>query len=859
MEQVEWEALNTRQRDRESAALAEGARRFKQQLAKEAERGDYARSPVAKKLLQQGIEPLETAITEWITAAKKVRGVKHVSIKWLDRIGIDIAAYMTLKVVLDGITKRRDYTTVCESISGLISDELRYRILQEQAPALFEYKMKHFRTSSYKHMARSLDHTMRTAKTKEGEALDAEVKMPRTERFHVGAKLVHLLITSTGLIDVVTVKTTSGKGKQHTRKYLETSPETTEWLTKRADDLARHFLQAQNLPMVMQPLEWGPGKGGGYRFALNKYPLVRGVIPELRKELSNRDMPMVYSALNTLQNTRWKINRAVYDLVREIEHLGGGFAGIAHTEIQPLPPRPRDIDTNEEARAKWRKAAGQAKDANHIRKMRGRELQRVLDSAAGVLDEPGIYFPYSLDFRGRVYPIADYLHPQGHDLAKALLTFATGKPIEEDGARWLAIHGANCLGETPQGKVSKMTLDDRVQWVHQHTKQIMQAASDPFANKWWAEADDPLQFFAFCVEWTLLIEANARGAEYICSLPVAIDGSCNGLQHFSAMFRDEVGGAAVNVMPQETPQDIYERVAENVLDQLAEMSDDPLALKLLATKQTLGKSLVNRKLTKRPTMTFGYGSKRYGFKMQLKDYLRGLDNWHEVKALFTTQDATGKEKSQINAVCGLLAACIWNSLGSVVVKAAEGMKWMQEAARGIVKTSKAVEWIVPETDFRVRQDYCQWKKRRIQTVLAGSTNRPVRKGGHKKAEAYIKIDLHEPTDKIDPIRQVNAVAPNIVHSLDAAALVLTVTQAFAEGVESFAMVHDSYGVLPGDCSVLARCCRQSFVRLYTTCDVVKSLHEQFSAQAGPENTIPDPPAKGKLDVNAVLASDYFFS
>jgi DNA-directed RNA polymerase len=178
------------------------------------------------------------------------------------------------------------------------------------------------------------------------------------------------------------------------------------------------------------------------------------------------------------------------------------------------------------------------------------------------------------------------------------------------------------------------------------------------------------------------------------------------------------------------------------------------------------------------------------------------------------------------------------------VKAAEGMEWMQECARGVVVTGNPVEWTVPVTGFRVRQQYIEWRSQRIKTIFAGKMVQP---------------RLNIATTKLDVRKQSNAIAPNVVHSLDAAALMLTVSQAAAQGVEAFAMVHDSYGTLPADCSVLASCCRQSFVRLYTMQDVVWSLYQQFAAQHADPTECPEPPAKGTLDVNAVLASDYFFA
>lgn len=870
-----WKVLLERQRERESLSLAEGERRFRLQVASEADRGEYSRSSVAKKLLQSGLEPLEAAITQWLEDQKTKRGVRHVAIKWIAEVGVSVSAYMALKVVLDSVTRTRSYTRACAEISDLILDELRYRRLQDQAPALFEYKLRSFRTSSYAHMARSMDHAVRTAKDSDGNLIEvSDLSMSEQHRQIVGAKLVELLVASTSLVEAVEEITDGGKRPQR-RLYLQATKETAEWLAQRTDALA--LLQAQNQPMIVPPLQWAPGQRGGYRFAMRgKYALVRGVRDKThRQTLATAEMPLVYSAINSLQNTAWRINADVYHLVREIQARGVGIGGIPQSDDEPLPNRPADIDTNADARRKWKRAAGDTRDRNHVRRANALQTQRVLGAAESVLNEEAVFFPYSLDFRGRIYPISDYLHPQGNDLSKALLTFSQGKVLDEGGARWLALHGANCLGETADGKMSKLTLDQREQWIVAHSEQIAQVYRDPFADLWWTEADDPLQFYAFCCEWSRFLIANTRGEEYVCSLPCGMDGSCNGLQHFSAMLKDEIGGAAVNVVPQEMPQDIYQRVADVVLEKLEALAacveDRWRSKKVLSYKTVNGKrekeekevsllsipaiaalwlglhakcGAVNRKLTKRPTMTFGYGSKRFGFTSQLKDELYSRENWSEIATHFMVIDDKGLERSQVRAACGLMAKLIEDSLAEVVVKAAAAMQWMQKCARGIVKGGRTVEWTVPVTGFRVRQEYVEWRMAQVRTILAGKTVRPV---------------VYLATDKLDPIKQVNAIAPNVVHSLDAAALMLTVSQAAAEGVETFAMVHDSYGSVPTDCALLARCCRQSFIRLYTMQDVVTTLYDQFAHQHADPTQCPEPPEKGDMDLNAVIASDYFFA
>lgn len=837
----EWQELLERQRERESYSYAEGERRFREQVRRAAERGEYTHTSVARKLMEGGLEKMEQAIQHEVDKLRSRGAGRHPNwVKWVERVGVSVAAYMTLKVVLDHITGTWSLNNICVHISDLIVDELRYRRLRDTAPALFEYKLKRFRTSSYAHMARSMDHAVRTAQDRDGNLIDtSDLHMTPLQKQILGDTLVQLLVQSTDLVRVARRGTSRGK-KRKVQDFVEPTEDTATWLFQRTERLA--VLEPQHQPMIVPPLQWEPGKRGGFYFALRgKHTLVRGLRDRaFRHEMFNREMPLVYRALNALQNTAWQINRDVYNLILEIQNHGGGIAGIPETEELQVPAQPADMETNEEARKAWSKRAGIVHDQEHARKAQSREVTRILGSAASVFNEEAIFFPYSLDFRGRIYPISDYLHPQGHDLAKALLTFAQRKPVDETAAGWLAIHGANCLGQTPDGqKVSKMTFAERIAWVQAHTAEIERVANDPFANLWWAssDVDDPLQFFAFCVEWRNLQAASRRGVTYESSLPCSMDGSCNGLQHFSAMFRDPIGGAAVNVVPQERPQDIYQRVADVLLDRLQEMPKDPVAMKLL------GSGLITRKLAKRPTMTFGYGSKRFGFKQQLHDYLRSMPSWPEVKALFTVEEE-GKDKSQVGVACALLAKLIDESLAHVVVKAAEGMTWMQKSARAIVKNKRPVEWSVPVTGFRVRQEYIKWKEQQVRTILAGSIRRtPV---------------VRLPTDNLDPIKQANAIAPNVVHSLDAAALMITVAQAASDGMESFAMIHDSYGTLAADCSLLASCCRQSFVKLYEAQDVVQSLHEQFAAQVAADDAL-TPPDKGTLEVSDVLASDYFFA
>ena len=114
-----------------------------------------------------------------------------------------------------------------------------------------------------------------------------------------------------------------------------------------------------------------------------------------------------------------------------------------------------------------------------------------------------------------------------------------------------------------------MSFDGRAQFADDNLESIRAAVRDPFGdNKWWMEFDDPFQGLATCHEIVAAIDSGDP-ANYMCSLPVHMDGSCNGLQHYAALGRDKVGGKAVNLCIAEKPQDVYSGVMHEVIRRVA--------------------------------------------------------------------------------------------------------------------------------------------------------------------------------------------------------------------------------------------------------------------------------------------------
>jgi DNA-directed RNA polymerase, mitochondrial len=853
---AEWTEKLARQEELEQQASVGGRERFMQRLEDAQEKGRGSMVGAAKRLLVEAIAPVEAALDHAMReASERVPQQRPKAYKWVNLLGTDVTAFLTVRVVLDGVHEgKQDLSVVIRSLTRHILNELKYRRFKEQAPGLFHYRLNSFETDSYAHRSRSMNAAMRYA------GVDvSDLDMDQKEQLAVGNWLIHIMLQATGMVEQEREVVREGR-KTKTHIYLTPSPETSEWLTQRNGLLSE--LTPLKTPMVVPPLRWRQGDRGGYRFNLRStFPLIRGWTQGSSAE--REDLPVVMGALNRLQDTAWVINQDVYRLITDIMGRDGGMCGLPSLQEEPLPSLfdtfsklrreggledvriVGDVAEGPEAQVKalhrqHRYELGKVRNRNHARYLSDLTFRRTMKVADTMSQEEAFWFVYNCDFRGRVYPIADFLSPQGADLEKALLTFADKRPMGRDGGRWLAVHMMNSLDETPGGtKVSTMTLDERMQWVLDNEELVLQAGRDPWADLWWAEAGDPLQFYAACAEWARWAAAG-YSEDHLSGLPVAMDGSCNGLQHFAAMFRDEVGARAVNVSPGSTPQDVYLRVANTVLDKLEREAGGNEMARLWLTS-----GLVNRKLCKRPTMTFGYGSKPFGMTYQLIEYLQKDCDYDVVEDHFATLDeATGELESRSFGACSYMAQAIWEALGDVVVKAFEAMHWLQVAARAIASSNKPVMWRVPLTGFPVRQGYFESNMRRLDTVLSGSVR--------------IQLSYHEQTDNVNAVKQANAIAPNVVHSLDAAALMLTVNAASAEGIESFAMVHDSYGTTPGDAQLLADVLRQEFVGLYEH-DVPNMLREQWAAQVDDPTDIPPPPAPGSLDLAGVLVSSYFFA
>lgn len=837
-----------------------GERRFLKMLERQAKAGEIADNAAAKPLLATLLPKLTARIVEWLEEYASKKGRKPVAYAPLQLLKPEASAFITLKVILASLTSTN--MTTIQAAAGMlgkaIEDEARFGRIRD-------LEAKHFKKHVEEQLNKRHGQVYKKAFMQVVEAdmigrglLGGEAwsSWDKETTMHVGIRLIEMLIESTGLVELQR-HNAGNAGSDH--EALQLAQEYVDVLAKRAGALAGISPMFQ--PCVVPPKPWVAITGGGY-WANGRRPLAL-VRTHSKKGLMRYEdvyMPEVYKAVNIAQNTAWKINKKVLAVVNEIVNWKNcPVADIPSLERQELPPKPDDIDTNEAALKEWKKAAAGVYRLDKARVSRRISLEFMLEQANKFANKKAIWFPYNMDWRGRVYAVPMF-NPQGNDMTKGLLTLAKGKPIGEEGFYWLKIHGANCAG------VDKVPFPERIAFIEKHVDDILACAKDPINNTWWAEQDSPFCFLAFCFEYAGVAH---HGLSYNCSLPLAFDGSCSGIQHFSAMLRDEVGGRAVNLLPSETVQDIYGIVAQKVNEILKQdaINGTPNEMITVTDKDTgeiseklkLGTSTlaqqwlaygVTRSVTKRSVMTLAYGSKEFGFRQQV------LDD--------TIQPAIDSGKglmfTQPNQAAGYMAKLIWDAVSVTVVAAVEAMNWLKSAAKLLaaeVKDKKtkeilrhrcAVHWTTPD-GFPVWQEYRKPLQKRLDMIFLG--------------QFRLQPTINTLKDSgIDAHKQESGIAPNFVHSQDGSHLRMTVVYAHEKyGIESFALIHDSFGTIPADAGKLFKAVRETMVITYENNDVLADFYDQFADQLHETqlDKMPPLPKKGNLNLQDILKSDFAFA
>lgn len=868
------ELLHAEQLRIEQAMHDGGVERYQRAQQRAIEAGESSATSSSQRLMRDFVAPVAEGVQSYRDHYKGRPGRPSVALKYLECLSNEAIAFIGLKVCFDTLARSHTVQGIAVQLGRKIEDQARFTKVEDAAPRYVQAikeTLKRARSKSYEHRQQVLAHAERhLASQKTGPYavdIDSWAPWPKKDCMQIGVAVIDIILRSLYFQDEPVFR--MHRDSKQSPWSLTVSAKVSEWVQQ--FDAFMSQLSPEFAPCVVKPRDWtGPKRGGYYLPEVSAtLPLVKVNRRRHLKHLTKDRMPAVYKAVNALQSVAWEVNTGVLAVAQEVQR-----ADLAIGMPQAEPFRPDDAPIPHElahlrgsdlrdamTEAQFAKFKAWKQEANEIymrestRAAQYIEVSRALNCASKYAQYPALYFVYTLDSRSRVYCRSSLIGPQGGDLQKALVRFQRAEKLGERGRYWLAVQGANVWGE------DKCSFDERVAFIEAMSEDIRDIAADPVTFRHWAGADKPWQFLAWALEWAALLDwedAGNRAEDFMSRIPVAMDGSCSGIQHYSAMLADKRGGAAVNLTKGDAPEDIYRTVADVVKAKMQAIAGGQTKQEFRSGGEVLSDAKAraickawldrgfDRSMTKKPVMTLPYGSTLLTCRDSIDQYLTDAQRKEDAQARAHGRPATpthpfGDKDSVLpkDAALAVATRLVWDSIGEVVVAARAAMEFIQKVARQVGKANMPMRWTTP-TGFVVEQAVYKQAEERVKTQLMGVQ----------------QFTLYGAKDEIDPQRMVTSAAPNYVHSMDASHLMLSVNGFHDVGMHSIAVIHDSFGTHAGRTDELRSILRQTMRDMYQEQMLVKFRDEQEELML--EMVEHEVPYIGTLDLDELVESEYTF-
>lgn len=583
----------------------------------------------------------------------------------------------------------------------------------------------------------------------------------------------------------------------------------------------------------------------GLRSQLTKEPFIKGW-NDAKLFAQYLDAPFV-RALNSLRSQAWKLNEPVLDALISnppADHLELiDEDGVVHQYSLQGGTLPK----GELKHPDGTPFLG-AKDAKLQRTMSKLfEYNQVVAKATLVRDNGGVFYQeVSCDYRGRVYYAEPFFEYQGSDISRALFLFNETKQVDARGVFWLYCYAATSFNESysisdlrrigwlkgdyvqylkKEGldtiSVDKMTLEDRYQWTANNLSRFLSPnGTTPIFQR---SAEKPYAFLACMYD---IVGYLADTENYWSGLPIPIDGSNNGWQHLAAMSKDKHAGQLVSLTPSVMQQDFYVAVAQDLIKLMPDWFED----------RRIPMKHVRKGIAKRGSMTRAYsaGKTRIAKNMYDDCHVEG----------YTVKYRIGETD------CEVLAGNLIKAINQVCAGPLKTTKYLQKIAEHELNNGrKVLEWMTPSGFPVIYKANLQHERKQRGTIRGIKGNKDGR------IMHVVRVDvLTKDTGEKVPCRRsfASGISPNFVHSMDAAHMANTINSFGG----TFAAVHDSFSSHASDVDLLQEVTKMTFIAQYDVdnfFDIIQDRIMLFSDSFSVEQ-----PPLGRLDINEVKNSDYFF-
>lgn len=580
-----------------------------------------------------------------------------------------------------------------------------------------------------------------------------------------------------------------------------------------------HLSDSYDLPMLCLPEKWVSPTIGG--FSDNKTPFLISdhatvLLQYMKRAHKTGQLASVYEALTAMGECSWTVNRKMLHVFNDAMKIPTGFLSVPPPLAslhQDPPPLPKDSDYDDINQFKKdylqcrRQIDSTKKILGETRALRQTfDLKHALVNALGANGD--IFFlVHAIDFRGRAYPISSFLSHHSDDLSRSLLMFWEAKPLGANGLNWLKYQLANLHSKT------KLTMAQSIEFVHQNKHNILDSAKTPFSSKWWTVADSPWQCLALCQEYLDICVFKGPISEFKSRIPVHQDGTCNGLQHYAALGRDEVAAKSVNLEPGERKADVYLDVLGVVKEKIEK--DGQNGGKNAEIAQ-LALDVLTRKVLKQTVMTTVYGVTFYGAIRQIELHIPDVPLGQVDKRF---------DKISRLQLATYIATKVMEAISLLFSKARVIQDWLDKNCK---RHLCAFDRESPQRMNFLNQQY---NRPMMWTSLSGfpviQPYRQMNLRAVKTALQDISFNQDHQFRNIDRSKQLNGVAPNFIHSLDAMHLQMVCLRARRSENLTFAAVHDSFWTHACDVDLLSKIIREEFVRLHNS-EVLENLRDDLA-------------------------------
>lgn len=470
------------------------------------------------------------------------------------------------------------------------------------------------------------------------------------------------------------------------------------------------------------------------------------------------------------------------------------------------------------------------------------------------------YIPVRLDNRGRVYCNSDYLNYKSSELAKALLLFSKNEKVNKTdlmAISFLKIFGANCFG------LEKLSFQERINWVNENEVEILKFMDGYLISK----AKKKYLFIAFCFEYLKYTNSLKNDNTYfMTNLPIQLDATCNGYQHLALLIGDTDLAKELNLSPStfnDSPKDFYAYIALKLKEDfkliLNEMKKNPHhpEIKNLENYKRLNELDIDRNLIKSPIMVKPYNASIYQRTNYIKEKFTIINN--DIKGLESTaiipsiKDYNYETESEIeierekkidsnksnldsileNIQCNpdetdlkfiyknnpklilygfdffILSKAIDKIIYTEYPKLKVFNLYLKEVATVCYNLNISIPWLLPH-GLKISQYYMHIEAIRVKPFKL------------KTSSFILKITNK---NKINKEKQIRALMPNFIHSLDATSLFKLVKLFFSFNNTNFYSVHDCFAVTCNNVDMLFDLLKAVYINIYLDNSYLRKFDE----------------------------------